>query len=485
MISLRIENLLLNNINLNNSDNILKEGSVFKGEILEIFEEFVLIDIIGHGVIKATADGDIDLIVGNELNFLVKFNDDGKVKIKPLDKEELGTNKLVDKVDSSISKILSKFNIPEDKLSVDLVENLMKYNAPISEKNILEGIKILEKLIELTSLKSDDKVIMFENKTPDENRTVSKTEVMYKKETGAPKDLLNKNMTEDIKVPEKINIKNLLIVDRNSYPEKEDLSNLVKSFLDSEIKMENKEFNKIFSFFIKNNIEPSLNNIKNLSELVRQPIEFSKDFIKLNTLLKELVNNDGDKINFNKLKDSSFNVELNKENIDKTKENIKLLQEIVDKTDIKAVLGSNYKKEINDLENKIDFLKEMDQDLSFLFLPINYGKKELDGIFTLLKDNKNKKSMDDKINIFINLDTNNLGNIKISCLAKQETLSIKINIQKSDLKLFELAEQALIDRIESTGYTTSKIEFIVDEDFNMMDTITTNSNPNYFLDIKV
>ena len=148
-------------------------------------------------------------------------------------------------------------------------------------------------------------------------------------------------------------------------------------------------------------------------------------------------------------------------------------------------MNTNAKKEINRLENKIDFLKEMDKDLSFLFLPINYGEKELDGVLTLLKENKNKKIINDTINIFINLDTNNLGNIKISCLAKQETLSIKINIKESDLKLFKLAEQTLIDRIGLTGYEVSKIEFIVDEDLNVLDTMTTNPNPNYFLDIKV
>lgn len=476
---MKIENLLFNNLKFNNSDNILKEGTLFKGEILEIFEEFVLLEIIGYGTIKATLDGDVNLLEGNEMRFLVKSNEDGKIKIKPLVNEELQVNRYIEKIDNPVSEILTKFNIVENKLSIDLVKNLMKYNTPINEKNIIEGIKTLEKLVELISLESDNKVIMFENEI------VSKNELIYKEDIKLSNRLLEKDNSKDLKVPEKVNIKNLLIVDKNSYPDKTDLSNLVKEFIGNEVKIEDPNLNKIISFFIKNHIEPSLNNIKNLSELVKEPMEFSKDFVNLNKVLINLVESKESKINFDKLKDIDFNMDINKENIEITEKNIKLLQEITEKSNSKIMSTSNFKKEINELENKIDFLKEMDKNLSFIFIPINYGKKELDGVLTLLKENKNKKSMDDKINIFINLDTNNLGNIKISCLAKQEILSIKINIQKSDLKLFQLAEQSLLDKIESTGYTINNIEFIVDKDLNVMDNIGTNSNPNYFLDIKV
>ena len=37
-------------------------------------------------------------------------------------------------------------------------------------------------------------------------------------------------------------------------------------------------------------------------------------------------------------------------------------------------------------------------DLSFLLLPLNYGKEELDGVLTLFKEEKSKKATNDKIN---------------------------------------------------------------------------------------
>ncbi len=471
---MRIRDLLLSNISSDYSENTFKEGSIFKAEILEILEDFILLDVRGQKPIKASSDIDLKSLVGKEISFLVKSNENGKMELKPLIKEGLVSESLGEESKDSIRKILNNFNIKETELSLDLVESLMEYKVPVSEENVLEAIKTLEKLVELRSLDEEDKVVLFEKENLAETKLEKEPAYIKQESTEALED-------EIIRISEKTNVKNLLIVDKNSYPEKEDLSNIIKSILGNKVNFEEKELNKIISFFIKKDIKTSLSNIKNFESLSKNPIEFAKVFDKLSELLSEL---DG-KVSFNKLKDLPSQIQLKRGNIEEASENIKELKEVLEESSLKLQNSSNIKKEINEIENKLDFLKEMDQDLSLVFIPINYGEKELDGVLTLLKENKGKENPEDKLNVFINLNTNNLGNIKISCQASRNLLSIKIKIKESDINLFESTKESLINKIESTGYLVDKIDFIVEKSMTLVDTIASNPNPVYFLDVKV
>lgn len=478
MISLRIENLLLNNANDDNKEYIFKEGSVLKGQILDVLEEFILIDIKGHGVLKVTLEGELKALKGDEVSFLVKSHINNEIQIKQLMNEEPLKNHLTTDIykDNSISKLLKNFNIKESKISIALMENLMKYNAPINEQNLTDGIKSLEKLIQLLNLSEDDKVVLISGSITEKEFTKeNRLEISNPK---GQETIIKESRTKELILPDKINIKNLLITNADHYPEKEDLSTLVKEFLGTGINIENEdEFIKMLSFFIKNDIKPSLNNIKNLKELNQDPIEFSKDFEKIDVFLSKLKNND----NIEKLKDFDFNIDFTKKNILKNSVQVEELKKVLEESGNKI----NLKEDIKNLENKIDFLKEMNKDLSFLFLPMNFGKKELNGVLTLLKENKKKRSGNNKTNVLINLSTSNLGNIRISCQAISTSLSVKINIKKEDIELFKSMEEQLIRKVSLIGYSINKIEFIIDEDIQIMDAIASNPNPTYFLDIKV
>lgn len=469
MISLRIENLLLNKTDENHSTDLFKEGSIFKGEVLEILDDVILIHIEGRGIVQATSDIDIKSSLGSQVSFLVKSNIDGRVEIKPLLREKSLNINLPDKENNPVLKILNSFNIKSDEVTIDLVKKLTSYKAVINEKNIMEGVKLVEKLIELTSLDKNDKVILLTNENLNQEELLEGSRGV--------KD----NSDKEIGEFKKTSIKNLLVVDKNSYPEKDNLKLLIETFIGEEEVANYKELNKIFSFLIKNEMRASLNNIKNLRELVDDPIEFSKDFLKLNKLIDKVKEED----TLGQLKKFPLNISIEKDNVEDNGEVLRKLQEIIGRTEEESSLGWKIKKEINELQDKLDFLREMDQDLSFLFLPLNYGEKDLEGILTLLKEKKNKQDMEDRINIFINLNTHNLGNIKISCRANINSLWIKMSIQEEDMGLFQQGEKGLIHKIESMGYQVEKIEYLTGEKLSIINTIATDPSPMYFLDVKV
>lgn len=504
VISLRISNLLLNNIM--NQEEGLKAGTIVRAKILEMTEEFILIDIKGHGVTKATLESNLVDLKSEEVSFVVKSVMDNKVELKPL----LGNDDLNENLpnsirkDNSISLLLKNFNIKETDSSVLLVENLMDYKVSINEGNLNEAIKTLDKIIQLANLNENDKVILLPEPTLEEGNMLklnqtSKEEVfktidqnitdetqdifqeIKKQEVSGNKRNIEENTKENTKeiiTPDKVNIKNLLIVGKNDYVEKEDVSSLVKEALGNSI--ENKEeFIKIISFFTKNNIKTSLNNIKNIKELNEDPVKFSKSFEKINSLIESLKE---DKVT-KSLKPIEHSVEFNKQNIEKDSAKIKELRGIIE--DVKDNTKIALKEGLKGLENKMDFLKDMNKDLSFLFLPINFSEKDLEGALTILKGKKKKNPTDNKTNIFINLNTDNLGNIKISCEAISDILSININIKKEDLYLFQSMEEQLVRSISKLGYKLDRINFISDKDIQIIDSMASNSNPTYCMDIKV
>ncbi|MGJ0846810.1 hypothetical protein ACR77J_08975, partial [Tissierella praeacuta] len=124
-------------------------------------------------------------------------------------------------------------------------------------------------------------------------------------------------------------------------------------------------------------------------------------------------------------------------------------------------------------------------NLSFVFFPIKHMEKELDGVLTLIKEDRKKKNYNGKTNIYINVETYNLGNIKVSCQLSSNVLQIKMNIRNEDLELFKSTEKQLIEKISLIGYSLDRIDFILDNSIRIIDTIVSNPNPIYILDLKV
>lgn len=478
MISLKIDNLLLNNIILNNKVELLKEGSVFTGKIIEILNETIFIEIKDHGTLQANLETNLKLSLGDEISFLVKSSNNSIIELKPLIIDEAQSNNIEQR--NSILELLHNFKIKETNLSIGIAENLMKYNVPITEQNLIEGIKNLDKLLQLTNINDSEKVIIINTSVNDLTNidSIESTKEVIDIETKKTLQIENNNPRDSIFV-DKEDIKQLLIVDSKDYLDKKDLTMIVKEFLqnDNNSNIED-EYVKLISFLIKYNIKPSLNNIKNLKEFSDNPIAFAEDFNQIKSLINKLQNSKKTEILFNDIENNS-----NKINASSRDNKLNDLQKLIQLFDDKNNLQQ--KEDFKNIENKIEFLRDMNKDLSFLFLPIYYGKEGLDGILTLLKDKKNRKTMDNKINVFINVNTKNLGNIKVSCQVIGNSINIKMNIKNEDLELFKLREKYLIEKILSIGYILNKVEYITNNNLQIIDSMISNTNTRYILDLKV
>ena len=138
------------------------------------------------------------------------------------------------------------------------------------------------------------------------------------------------------------------------------------------------------------------------------------------------------------------------------------------------------------LKNKSDFLNDINKNLLFTLVPMTNKRDDLDGVLSFIKKN-NKKLNKEKTNVFINLNTKKLGNIKISCNFRSNNLNIKFALKEKYLSFFQENEELLVEKILNLGFVVQNINYILDEDLDIIDTISQSEdiNPTYYLDVKV
>lgn len=455
---MKIENPMLSNLISNIKEVELIEGSLVSGKILEFLDNSILLDLKGKGKIIALIEGDLKSTVGSDVLFEVRSISNNEIYLTPIESQE-DNNTFIPL--NSVSKLLQELNISESKLSINLVNNFMKFNIPLSEDSLIKAFKTIEKLEQLLNLHYSDKVILLED--------------------GNIKNFDGENIKKDSFNVGNVDIKYFLIGKDEDYIEYKNVKNLIEGFLTSGIK-DNIEDSlpKLVSFFLKNDIRPSLNNIKSFVELNKDPLEFVKDFVDF---FKDII----EVKEANEVKSKLFNIQNNQLMINKP-----IINNKADFNDIKKILqeiksanDSKVDGVLDNIDNKLNFLKEINNNLSFLFFPINLNKEDISSLLTIIKDNKKKSKSEEKFNIFINVKTNYLGNIKVSCELTGNLINIRMNIREEDLEFFQSNEKQLIEKIRLIGYSLKKIDFIMENDFGLIDTLIINKNPIYILDLKV
>lgn len=503
---MRINNLNLQGVEL--KDNLkLREGMTVRGEIVSISDDTVLINIKGYGNLEVdlkNVDIDLESFLGEMINFLIQDIEDSTITLKVL-LDNAGVEAKTE--ENNLVNILKNLKIPDTEDNREIVKLLMENNIPLNDKNLVEVLKNFNKLLDLSNLSEEENVELV-NIRPEIEKNVGKdeqiktelpAEKLMEKPLESPKldeitknepeKILDKSIVEDEKVVLKENeareigakeelvlnenkeallnsdIKNILVFGaKGEKIENMELKQALNQLLEDGLNIGKDDIKKMFTFFAKNEIKPTLNNVLNFIEFSDNPTKFIKQIMTERNRLFEKLGMDektSEKITVNMLKDEINNIKD------------------------KFGLSQNLREEFRSLDHKLSFINEMNKDMSFMFLPIHTEMEKYKGLISLLKE-KEKRSMDKgKVNVFIDLNTHNLGNVKISCVNVGESLSISLQIGERDLNLFKENESELVERIEKIGYNVSSINYLYSRDLHVMDDLVNEKNTNYFLDIKV
>lgn len=461
------DSMILNKLYMNKDP--FTEGDLLEGKVLEIIDDIALIEIKDLGIIKAFTQEDLNHQKGKMLTFIVKCSLPSKIELKPIlnNIEYKKSLEFINEPKDYLTNILKEFHVKDDPISIEFLDSLIKYNVKMDKENMVGGIKILDKLEQILNLDKDQIVILAnpEKEILNIGKEDIRNFIIIDKEE-------NKDKT-DLKSIEKI---------EPSVTEKEDLTPsvkeyLIKSSLDSRI---DSDMIKTISLFIKFNIKPTLNNIKYFLQLKEDPGLFSEDFKVLEKIAYKKFTNLDKTIIINRGSPKNLIEESNnkyKQTLDKIKELLK---------DDISLIDKSTKKTIEELRNKIELLDEINKELTFVYLPLRLYNDNPNSVITLLKNRGKKSGSNNKINVFINLKTKRLGNIKISCEILNSTINIKFNdIDKEDLNLFISRENELKALVKATGYEIRSIEYFFEKNYNILDSLIVNTKPVYYLDVQV
>ena len=228
----------LNKLYMNIDNEIFKLGNLIEGEIIDIVDDLVIIDIKGAGIIKARTHNNLKDQKDEILNFIVKSSLPNKIELKPVFNNLEGQEiiEITDKTKDYLINILKEFHIDINSISIDFLDNLIKYNVQINKENIINGIKIFEKLEQILNIDEDEIITLIGLK--EENINIGNEDI---------RNFIVANINEDNKLTN-----GELTINKS----------LIESL---EIKLD-PDMIKTISFFIKYNIKPSINNIKILKK---------------------------------------------------------------------------------------------------------------------------------------------------------------------------------------------------------------------------
>lgn len=524
---MRIVSTINSNANMNlNVNNDMTDGGIIKGKIISLEGKNVVISTPSGELIEAKLEGDLQLNKNIMLDFMVKYTNDGKVILTPLNNELMETN-----TDNLLKFILKENGVPENDKNLQIVKLLMDNKMPINKQTIEKALKYVDKLMQLSNISDNEKILMvLKNisttqedisnfiKVKDDDITPNLKEMPNQKDISNQKEIDKEVVTGNKDVRQETVNKAKLDV--------KDVTTVVKNLM-SEVKLSNQNQNssitKTVVLLLKMDLKVNLDNLKIFDEFVSNEKGFIENEVKEIVQLLDKEINAGKNIDKNLEKNIIKNLE---KNINKNIENVsdknldndanKILNKFV--KSIKALTGQEDKKSIDDIiknlndlnkeiknmikdnsvikatiedktriiEQKINFISNMNDSFNLLYVPVELSFEDLKYRFGLLKKNKANKA--EESNFYISVHTRNLKKIDVVCKLTNKKIQIKFLAEDESItKLLNDNKNLLAKQLEDQGF--DRIELIavnkLTSDSIFSNLLEKNEQKKYLLDVRV
>ena len=473
----------------------LKEGSMFKGEIIDIRNNAVKILLGGNDILNATAKNPSNMNIGDILNFKVESNTGIQLLVKAVSAGNTGEN-------NWLMKALDSAEVPVNERNISLVKELMANGQAIDKNTIKTLVSNLNSFSELdvesavSMYKHEipinaENVAQFNAYTEGNNRLIENFNDMTKDISGLFKDYVSSNGTEGLKefVTTVLNIldstgelSNAWI---NSVIEDNTAVNNTPAHMNQQTGVTGGEAQ--FEADIATDTSPqspgSSQTLPDLSETAADATDLKNTKITINdSVINSNTLNEKDSINGRDILSLIDNEKLEGKLEKVIKDKFLIKGELLNKTDeeIKSELEKYYKEletttnklikalETNnmeksglyntakDIKSNINFMSDMSHMAMYIQIPVKLSANDTHTELYVFNQHRNKNREKDVLTAFLHLDMEHLGATDVSIRLEKGNLTTKFMLKDSvSAHIVEEHLGELKKRLDEKGYTTT------------------------------
>lgn len=496
--------------NASNQDKI-QEGTVIKGEILDLKQNEVTIKTDLGQLIKAQLANEVEAIIGQIRNFTVLKCLDNNIilEMKGIKGELMKQGVIEDALMSAGFKnteenIKLALALLDNKMSLDK-ETLTKFNQLgklLGVDNIEKSLFFIENDIKPTTknvetfnnfLQSHVKIKeqiedLAQNiaKLPESALKEKLIDMLINGEKTIPNELINKEVSTDNKsvlqkplsMDTEVNNKMIevnkdinkeLIKDKvtellkNNVVTREEVIKLIQNNIqmDKSIPLKLEEVNNVLKqVFSEDSLEDILlkkimdtsDNKSDLKVTTKDPLE--------NTVVKKIIS----KFNFDPVGKTPQQLE---EFMNELKNNISLTREVLkgEAKQYESALNN-----INDIDDNLSFVSQIKNHI-FLQVPFNINGHETNGELFIFKDKKKNKGKGSSVSALVALDTVNLGRFEVYLQKNNKDVNCQFRVKDEEVENLVVKNIQSLDRLfRQYNYNISAYSFRkLDESFTFID----------------
>lgn len=418
----------------------LKEGTVLKGEVLDIKQNITTILTNKGQLFNGKLATDLPINIGENREFIVT-NKNGTQSLSLLEKppSEIQNQKVLD--------TLKELGVKPDPKNIELANKMIANKMPINKETLQQvksGVYFFENSTDKSNA-TNKSIFLAKNNIPPTKENTETLNNINSKENTLPKNLndifqkinnipdkkiqaelkelfkpLVDNTTKDSSTTTKENINNNVVLKENS---------LNKNQMDTILKGKN---NKVLEQTLENKTEENTAQSKDNIETLKDTKE--KNIFDLKDSPKDI--------------DKDMN-DL-KSNLEKS---LKLLEKATDDK------SEELKTELKSLNNKLDFYNDTKNN-TFLQIPLTMNGEQREASINVFNDKKTKKSNDDYITALVSIFTDNLGLFGTYIQKDKRKLTLQFRLESKE------TEQAVRKNINTLkgllqplNYTIENISF--------------------------
>ena len=476
----------------------LKEGSVFKGEVLDVRNNAVKILLSGNNILNARTQAGVSLNIGDILNFRVESNTGVSMLVKAISEgnSSNGLNMLMSALESA--------NVPVNERNIALVKELVDNGQPVDKNTIKTLVSNLNSFTELdvkgavSMYKHDipitsDNVSQFNNYVENNNKLLNNFQSITNDIVDTLVNFDEGNNTESmLKLADSI-LKTLTGDESFSleslYEQHKTELSLNGNQIDAQISQMDEPISEQSISQVDSQLTDSVkqqNTEQAVNEQLKNHVEVASENAEDTVVLKENVT---EKLMPQNNTNQIFTEEF-KEVLKKTIEKSLLLDEsILEKPEdeIKAELEKYYKevenkserlmnllenagleksalyKNVNNIKANLNFMNDLNNMALYVQIPVKFNESEAHGELYVMNRHKGKVNDSDVLTAFLHLDMENLGVTDVNIRLEKGQLTTKFTLE--DTVSQDIVEEHLPElkkRLEEKGYEAT----VLIEEFN-------------------